>query len=402
MCGTAGAHDRHRFAGEGNSLSESESSHRLLPPAPVLAPPQSPDALYGPPGRVPQAYQRYPQYQVRRAGSSGQWYPPGDNAQYNQQGWPPPTQWTYGGWSPTPPPRRSSPVVRLLLGLIGIAAALFFAIIVLAALATPSAPVRADVATHVPAPPSDPNTTPVDPGDAAAVLEDSSLYDQGGLSNGNCTAQDLGAASSPEQTRFYQSLLRCLNDEWRPPIRSAGFPYARPGLVVFDAPVSTPCGSASPRAGRTLAFYCPGDSVMYADVPQMRRYFGDLEVAYAIVIGHEFGHHVQAETGVLTAYHDEVFDNFGGRTELSRRVELQASCLGGLFLGAVSATFPIDEQRLAQLQQVAGNFGDQDNASAEERDHGSGESNRAWIFTGYNNNDLATCNTFVASPDDVD
>ncbi|MBA2716203.1 MAG: hypothetical protein H0U51_03990, partial [Propionibacteriales bacterium] len=143
-------------------MSESESSHRLLPPAPVLAPPQSPDALYGPPGRVPQAYQRYPQYQVR--------------------------QTTYAGWSPTPPPRRSGPVVRLLLGLIGIAAALFFAIIVLAALATQSAPVRADVATHVPAPPSDPNATPVDPGDAAAVLSDSSLYDQGGLSNGNCTA----------------------------------------------------------------------------------------------------------------------------------------------------------------------------------------------------------------------
>lgn len=343
-----------------------------------------------------------PQYQLHQASSSGQWHPPDNNSQYSPVGWPPPAQWAYGGWSPPPPPRRSGIVARLLLGLVGIGAALFFVLIMLSALATPSAPGRGDIASHAPAPASDPDATPVDPRNAVAVLERSSLYDQGGLANRNCTAQDLGDASSTEQQRFYQSLMSCLNNEWRRPIRGAGFSYTEPGLVVFDAPVSTPCGSASPQAGRTLAFYCPGDSVMYADVPQMKRFFGDIEVAYAIVIGHEFGHHVQSETGILTAFDDVVYDNFGDRTELSRRVELQASCMGGLFLGAVSSTFPIDEQRLAELQQVAGAFGDELNASPTERDHGSGESNRSWIFTGYNDNDLEACNTFVASTDDVD
>ena len=79
--------------------------------------------------------------------------------------------------------------------------------------------------------------------------------------------------------------------------RGRRLPYKKPGLVVFDSPVDTPCGNASPEDGRTLAFYCPGDEVMYADVPQMRKFFDNIDVAYAIVIGHEFGHHVQARGG---------------------------------------------------------------------------------------------------------
>ncbi len=349
----------------------------------------------------PHAYQRYPQYQ-RQGSTSDQWYPPGSNAQYSPLGWPPPAQWSYGGWDPTPPPRRSSTLARLLLGLVGTGAAMFFALIVLGALVAPSAPASGDIASRAPAPASDPNAEPVSPQDAAAVLDRNTLYDQGGLRNGSCPAQDLGAASTAEQTRFYQSLMGCLNAEWRGPVERAGYSYTEPGLVVFDSPVSTPCGNASPESGRTLAFYCPGDEVMYADVPQMRRFFSDIEVAYAVVIGHEFGHHVQSETGLLTAFDDVVYNDFADRAELSRRLELQASCMGGLFLGAVADTFPVDETRYTQLQQVAGAFGDEPNADDDERDHGSGESNRAWILQGFNNNDIATCNTFAVPTDDVD
>lgn len=373
----------------------------MLPPPRYAPTPGQPVHQTLAPSYPPHAYQRYPQYQ-RQAGSSGQWYPPSSNAQYGPVGWPPPAQWSYGGWNPTPPPRRSSTLARLLLGLVGTVAAMFFALIVLGALVTPSAPARDDIASSDPAPASDPNAEPVNPQDAAAVLEANTLYDQGGLRNGNCPARDLGTASTAEQTRFYQSLMGCLNEEWRRPVNSAGYSYTKPGLVVFDAPVSTPCGSASPQAGRTLAFYCPSDEVMYADVPQMRRFFGDIDIAYAIVIGHEFGHHVQSEAGLLTAFDDVVYNDFSDRTEISRRLELQASCMGGLFLGAVAETFPIDETRFTQLQQVAGAFGDEPDATADERDHGSGESNRAWILQGFNNNNVATCNTFAAPADDVD
>lgn len=377
----------------------------------MLPPPRSPDTVHRhlSPTYPPHPYQRYPQdrrypqYQ-RPVGSSGQWYPGGNNAQYSPVGWPPPAQWSYAGWDPTPPPRRSSTLARLLLGLVGAGAAMFFALIVLGALVSgaPATAVGGDIASREPAPATDPNTEPVNPQNAVAVLEGNTLYDQGGLRNGNCPAEDVGAASTAEQTRFYQSLMGCLNQEWRRPVESAGYSYTEPGLVVFDAPVSTPCGGASPESGRTLAFYCPSDEVMYADVPQMRRFFGDIDIAYAVVIGHEFGHHVQSETGLLAAFDDVVYNDFADRTELSRRLELQASCMGGLFLGAVAETFPVDETRFAQLQQVAGAFGDEPNAAADERDHGSGESNRAWILQGFTTNDVAACNTFAVPTDDVD
>jgi predicted metalloprotease len=296
----------------------------------------------------------------------------------------------------------------VLLGLVGIVAAGFFVLVVVSAATTGSSGRAGGVVNdettvdHSPARAENPGTTPVDSSDAEGVVRRNTLYSQGGLDNGNCPAKKLGDASRQEQTVFYTALMNCLSDEWQPKIEEAGYSYTRPGLVVFDSPVDTPCGNASPQDGRTLAFYCPGDNVMYADVPQMRKFFDNLDVAYAIVIGHEFGHHVQEEIGVLQAYDDLTFDNFDSRLELNRRVELQASCMGGLFLGAIADSFPMDDQRLSRLQQVAGSFGDEPGGPDNKRDHGSGVSNREWIFRGYTDNDTGVCNTFTAPSDQVD
>ncbi|MGI8888864.1 MAG: neutral zinc metallopeptidase [Nocardioidaceae bacterium] len=293
-------------------------------------------------------------------------------------------------------------MAKLLLGLLGGTSVLFFALIVVSAALGTSDSSRADTIDHAPVQPSGPDAEPVDPSDAEAVLADNPLYGQGGLANGQCPAEDLGDAGKDEQTRFYKALMSCLDDEWGAPIEAAGFAYTEPGLVVFDAPVTTPCGGASPEEGRVLAFYCPGDEVMYADVPQVRKFFGSIDVAYAILIGHEFGHHVQHETGIIDAFDAAVYDAYDQRLILNRRVELQASCMGGLFLGAIADSFPIDDSRLTQLDRAAGSFGDEPGAPDNQRDHGSGEANRAWILDGFNTNDLAVCNTFTAAGDAVD
>ncbi|MDQ3307141.1 MAG: neutral zinc metallopeptidase, partial [Actinomycetota bacterium] len=374
------------------------------PPAPASYPPQG--QHYYAPGQYNPGQYNPGQYNPGQY-TPGQ-YTPHPHQQYTPDaprpapyGYAQP-QWGYGGWAPPPPPRRRSGG-RLALGMVGVSAVVFFALIVLSAVIGSSPGSRSDVAVdHSPARASNPNTEPVDASDATAVLERNTLYQQGGLANGACPAQDLGTASTEDQTRFYEALITCLNDEWQPIVESAGYDYADPGLVVFDAAITTPCGSFSPENGRTLAFYCPSDQVLYADVPQMRKFFGTNDVAYAIVIGHEFGHHVQEEIGLLTAFDDAVYDDFDNRLELSRRVELQASCMGGLFLGAIAANYPIDETRLRQLDRVSGSFGDEPGADDDNRDHGSGVSNREWIMKGYTDNDLQSCNTFSASSDEVD
>ena len=309
----------------------------------------------------------------------------------------------YGWGAPPPRRRRRNPVTAIVLGTVGSLASLVFVLVLVNAFLHSTGSALTDsTLDHRPAAPKNPKATPVPASDPFAVVKRNTLYEQGGLHNGSCPARDLGDASKAEQTRFYEALLNCLNREWRPAVESAGFDYYEPGLVVFDSPVTTPCGNASPLDGRTLAFYCPSDNVLYADVIQMRKSFADIDVAYAIVIGHEFGHHVQQETGILNAYRLLAHGNAADALELNRRVELQASCMGGLFLGAIAESFPMNAQRLNRLQQVAGSFGDEPGGPEEARDHGSGRSNRAWIGKGYADNDIGTCNTFRAPASEVE
>lgn len=396
------------------------------PPQPYAGPPSLPRPYPAPPPPQPHAgpaspQQPYPQTPVGPlapapyATQGQQHYAPGQYTphkypQYNPYA-PRPTgyanahpQWGYGGWVPPPPRRRRSGAAGLMLSIVGVSAVVFFVLILLSAVTGSPTGGRSDVAVdHSPVRAANPNTEPVGASDATAVLERNTLYQQGGLVNGVCPAQDLGAAGTEEQTRFYEALMTCLNEEWRPVIESAGYDYAEPGLVVFDAAITTPCGNYSPESGRTLALYCPNDQVLYADVPQMRKFFGANDVAYAVVIGHEFGHHVQEEIGLLTAFDDVVYGDFENRLELNRRVELQASCMGGLFLGAIAENYPIDETKLRLLDRVSGSFGDEPaGGNDDDRDHGSGVSNREWIMKGFAGNDLSRCNTFAAPSDEVD
>ena len=292
----------------------------------------------------------------------------------------------------------------MLLGLVCLASVAVLAFVLLAAFAggQQDEPFVRGSASDEPAEPTNPDARPVDPSRFRAVLQANTLYQQGGLQDRGCVAAKLDNAETEAQQRYYERLMDCLDRAWEPLIRSAGYAYATPTLLVFEDPISTPCGTAAPRDGRTLAFYCPTDSVLYADAPQMRRFFNDVEMAYAVVIGHEFGHHVQQETGILAASDDAVYARFGDRFELSRRVELQASCMSGLFLGAVAATYPITEGDFVELRQVSLAFGDEPSAPDNRRDHGSGRSNQEWILSAFDDNDVAHCNTFTAAADEVD
>ena len=78
----------------------------------------------------------------------------------------------------------------------------------------------------------------------------------------NCKAANLGNGSLAAQKVYYQKLFTCLNDAWRPIFKELGQEKPDPGLVVFDKPVTTPCGSFAaavrPGAG-VLLLRQPGD-----------------------------------------------------------------------------------------------------------------------------------------------
>ena len=156
-------------------------------------------------------------------------------------------------------------------------------------------------------------------------------------------------------------------------------------------------------------FYCPLDQVVYIDLSffqEMQRRFrvgGDF--AYAYVISHEVGHHVENQLGLLArvqARQREV-----GKLEsnqLSVRVELMADCLAGVWAfhsneryksleqgdveEAVAAAEAIGDDRLQKQSQgyvVPDSF-----------THGSSEQRVRWFMTGLKSGQMQQCDTFKA------
>lgn len=99
--------------------------------------------------------------------------------------------------------------------------------------------------------------------------------------------------------------------------------YEHPKLVLYRGGVNTACGSATSAVG---PFYCPADQRVYLDLSFYSDMTGQLgakggDFAWAYVIAHEMGHHVQHELGLPQPH-----SNAG-----SVKVELQADCYAGVW-----------------------------------------------------------------------
>ncbi len=79
-----------------------------------------------------------------------------------------------------------------------------------------------------------------------------------------------------------------------------GVPYTNATLVLYDGATASGCGGAQAAMG---PFYCPLDKKVYLDLSFFRdmqtKYGGGGDFAYAYVIAHEVGHHVQDLLGIL-------------------------------------------------------------------------------------------------------
>ena len=76
--------------------------------------------------------------------------------------------------------------------------------------------------------------------------------------------------------------------------------YTPATLVIYDGATRSGCGGARSAMG---PFYCPIDKKVYLDTSFFRdmktKYGGGGDFAYAYVVAHEIGHHVQDLLGIL-------------------------------------------------------------------------------------------------------
>lgn len=209
--------------------------------------------------------------------------------------------------------------------------------------------------------------------------------------------------SDPKATQaFFTAALPCFDQAWAPVMQRAGLPYAAPKLAFPGGKTWTsPCGTA--EAG-WAAFYCSQDSTIYLPFEGLQtEKLGTKTGSYLALFAHEFGHHIQALSGVSDAYWDARYaagDQTPAGLELSRRSELQAQCLGGMwFAGGQHGGGSITDTVIRDM--LADGYERGDWQEDLPRDHGSQQHYGAWQEHGFTTNRTAPCNTWLAAAADV-
>jgi hypothetical protein len=194
-------------------------------------------------------------------------------------------------------------------------------------------------------------------------------------------------------------------DLWRLALTSEGEGYDNAQLVLYSGAVSTEgCGGATSAVG---PFYCPADGRVYLDLSfyeDMERQLGASgDFAWAYVIAHEMGHHVQRELGTSEEVRRQQQESSDDANELSVRLELQADCYAGFWASTVFEAGDLEQGDLDEaftaseavgddrLQQQAGGSVNPDSFT-----HGTSEQRRRWFTKGYKSADAGACDTFSA------
>lgn len=208
-----------------------------------------------------------------------------------------------------------------------------------------------------------------------------------------CTLPAIGRDS--EQLRaYYQAAIGCLDQAWQPVLEKVNEPFSSPRLEI-EAGRSL-CGEA-PSAEEATAYYCSGGKVIFMPTDRLLDQAGLSQAAHLAVLAHEYGHHVQALSGILTAAYEqgEKFDKDSPeKLELTRRAELQANCFSGMFIASVNGRGSVSA-KLAKA--AADSFRD----TVADKTHGTVKHQVRWGKDGFDNNRTSACNTWVAPAEEV-
>ena len=203
---------------------------------------------------------------------------------------------------------------------------------------------------------------------------------------------------------FVARILGETEDVWSAELpRQSGKAYRAPTLVLFAGSTQSGCGAARAAMG---PFYCPIDQKLYLDTAffdDMRaRMGGGGEFAYAYVIAHEVGHHVQNLLGLLPRVQKAEEQNPDQANQLSVRTELMADCLAGVWANKMAARHNnLTDADVQQAISTATAIGD-DRLQRQSRGvavpdsftHGSSAQRVQWLTTGLRQGTVAGCNTF--------
>ncbi len=232
----------------------------------------------------------------------------------------------------------------------------------------------------------------------------SNLMGSGQLQSGG-QEQYVETAEDAQLAKFASQVLAGTEDAWTQIFREQGWgEYRPPKLVLFHGSVQSGCGGATAQTG---PFYCSADQSVYIDLD----FFKDMEqtiggggdFAYAYVIAHEVGHHVQYLRGTLQEAHAQM-QRLPEKeaNKISVRLELQADYYAGVWGHKDNEMFgSIEDGDIAEAVDVASKIGDdylQRKAYGREMpdafNHGRSEQRARWLKNGLASGDPLKGDTF--------
>lgn len=227
----------------------------------------------------------------------------------------------------------------------------------------------------------------------------------GAEQSGSPSGQAGTGTPGDEVADFVSVILADTEDTWGKLFQTAGAQYRAPKLVLYNDAVRSACGLNSAAVG---PFYCPSDAKVYLDLS----FLGDLkhlgapgDFAFAYVIAHEVGHHVQNLLGTSQKVQQaRMQSDTVTANRLSVMLELQADCFAGVWAyyahrdrqmlesgdleEGLAAAAAVGDDR---LQKRAGRA-----VSPDSFTHGSAKQRVYWFKRGFESGDVRKCNTFAA------
>ncbi|MBR4560994.1 MAG: neutral zinc metallopeptidase [Bacteroidales bacterium] len=228
------------------------------------------------------------------------------------------------------------------------------------------------------------------------------------LQQGNTTEvveQDYSQVDVELMT-FCKRILAGTEDVWSREFQKMGRTYEPPKMVIFSDAVNSGCGNATSASG---PFYCSADETVYLDLEffkSMKKQIGaDGDFAYAYVIAHEVGHHVQNQLGILGQAHQQMA-NYGRNTkesnEISVRLELQADFFAGVWAYNDNKMFgSLEDGDIEEALNAASKIGDDylqkqayGRTMPETFNHGTSAQRSRWLKKGLYTGDVSQGDTF--------
>ena len=212
-------------------------------------------------------------------------------------------------------------------------------------------------------------------------------------------------AEEEELAKFARQILAGTEDVWTAEFKKMGKTYVPPKLVLFTESVQSGCGGATSSTG---PFYCSADQSVYIDLSffsSMKQQLGaDGDFAYAYVIAHEVGHHVQYLLGTLQDAHNKMSRlSEKEANKISVRLELQADFYAGVWAYHDNEMFgSLEDGDIEEGLNVASKIGDdylQKKARGytvpESFNHGTSAQRTKWLKKGLHTGNVKDGDTFT-------